>query len=109
MSAVQRADGAARQAEVEFVAMESSRGKESTSWENVEHFGNEQFICGMWEYFTLKRAEANKILDDAARERQEGIQGQWQQESLFREFLGGVQRKCRHGLSRPNHAESYVA
>ena len=40
MSAVpQRADGAARRAEVEFVAMESSRGKEGTSWESVENCG----------------------------------------------------------------------
>ena len=38
--------------------------------------GNEQFINGMWEYFILKRAEAKKILEDAARERQEGIQDQ---------------------------------
>ena len=41
MSAVfQRADGEARQAEVEFVAMENSGGKESTSWENVENTWN---------------------------------------------------------------------
>ena len=33
---LQRADGAARQAEVESVAMESSFGTESTSWENVQ-------------------------------------------------------------------------
>ena len=36
---LQRADGAARQAEVEFLAMESSLGKESTSWEGVENYG----------------------------------------------------------------------
>ena len=74
MSAViQRADGAARQAEVEF-AMESS-------WEKAHRgrvwkiMGNEQFINGMWKYFTLRRAEAKKILEDAARDRQEGMQG----------------------------------
>ena len=40
MSAVpQRAAGAAGSAEVEFAAMESSRGKEGTSWENVENYG----------------------------------------------------------------------
>ena len=33
----ERTVGTARQAEVEFVAIESSRGKESTSWENVEN------------------------------------------------------------------------
>ena len=49
--------------------------------------GSEQFIRGMWEYFILRRAEAKKILEAAARERQEGMQGQWQQESSFREIL----------------------
>ena len=53
-------------------------------WKTV---GNEQFISGMWEYFTLKGAEAKKILEDAAREWQEGVKGQWQQESPFREVL----------------------
>ena len=49
--------------------------------------GHEQFINVVWEYFTLNRAEAKKILKDAVREGQEGIQGQWQQESPFREVL----------------------
>ena len=48
--------------------------------------GSEQFIHGIWKYFTLKRAEAKRIRDDAAQERQEGIQGQWQQESPSREI-----------------------
>ena len=48
--------------------------------------GNAQLIRGMWEYFTLKLVEAKKILDDAARERPEGIQDQWQQESPFRDI-----------------------
>ena len=54
--------------------------------------GNEQFISGMWEYFTLERAEENMILEDASREKQEGIQGQWQQESPFREILEQARR-----------------
>ena len=40
----------------------------------------------MWEYFTTRRARAKKILADAAKEKQEGTQGQWQQESPFKEF-----------------------
>ena len=67
--------------------------------------GNEQFSSGMWEYFTLQRAEAKKILEGATRERQEGTQGQWQQESLFREILEQVRRKCGCGMWRPNDAE----
>ena len=34
----------------------------------------------MWEHFTTKRAWVKKVLADAAEEKQEGIQGQWQQE-----------------------------
>ena len=41
----------------------------------------------MWEYFTLKRARARKILVDAAREKHEGKQGQFQQEPPFKEVL----------------------
>ena len=46
----------------------------------------------MWEYFTLKRAETKKILEDVSRDEQEGTQGQWQQESPFREALEQVKR-----------------
>ena len=55
--------------------------------------GHDQFTRGRWEYFTLERAEAKRIRDDAAREKQEGIQGQWQQESPFREILDQARRK----------------
>ena len=41
----------------------------------------------MWEYFTLKSAWTRKILADAAQEKQEEIQGHWQQESPFNEVL----------------------
>ena len=58
----------------------------------------------MWEYFTLKRAGARKILEDASREKQEGIQGQWQQESPFREILEHVIRNADMGYF-PNDAE----
>ena len=37
--------------------------------------GHEQFTRGVWEYFTLKCAEARKFRDDGARERQEGTHG----------------------------------
>ena len=66
--------------------------------------GNEQFIRGVWEYFTLKRAEVKKILDDGSRERQEGIQGQWQQESPFREIMeqvrGNADMRCSAQMIR---------
>ena len=53
----------------------------------------------MWEYFTLKRAEAKRIRDDAAREKQEGVQSQWQQESPFREILEQARRNEDVGCS----------
>ena len=40
--------------------MESSRGKEGSSWENVDFFGNEQFFNGIWEYFTLKKGRGKE-------------------------------------------------
>ena len=66
--------------------------------------GNEQFIRGMWEYFTLKRAEVKKILEDASRNGQAGIQGQWQQESPFRETLKQVRGNADMGGAPPNDA-----
>ena len=56
--------------------------------------GNEQLIRGMWEYFTLERTEVRKILAEASREKQEGIQGQWQQETAFREVLEQVKKSA---------------
>ena len=59
-------------------------------WSGTEVMENAQFIIGLWEYFTLERAEVRKILADPSREKQEGIQGLWQQESPFREVLEQV-------------------
>ena len=68
--------------------------------------GNQPIRRGMWECFTFKIAEAKKIVDDAARDRQEGIQGQWQQGSPFREILepvrGNVRAGCGHQMMRKN-------
>ena len=63
----------------------------------------------MWEYFTLKRAETKRIRDDAARERQEGIQGQRQQESPFREILEHVRRNEDMGCSSEVMRKGYFA
>ena len=40
--------------------------------------GIDQYVQGMWEYFSFERAKAKKFLKDAEKEQQEGIQGQWQ-------------------------------
>ena len=37
--------------------------------------GKDQYVRGMWEYFSLERLKAKKFLKDAEKEQQEGIQG----------------------------------
>ena len=103
----ERTVGTARQAEVEI------RGNRKQSWERKHIVGEcgklleMSNFCGLCEYFTLKRAEARKILEDAAREGQEGTQGQLQQESLFREVLeqvrGNVDMRCSAQIIRKSH------
>ena len=39
------------------------------------------------EYFSFERVKAKKFMKDAEKEKQEGIQGQWQRESLAKEYL----------------------
>ena len=46
----------------------------------------------MRAYFTINRAWARKVLADANLEKQEGIQGRWQQESPFKEVREQVKR-----------------
>ena len=43
--------------------------------------GKDQYIKGMWEYFSLERVTAKQFRKDAEKDKQEGIQGQWQRES----------------------------
>ena len=81
---LQRKTGSARQTAAEVEGMERDCGSKSSSWQEI---GSEQLLRGMWEYFTLQRAWARKIKAEAARGKQEGKQGQWQQESPFTEVL----------------------
>ena len=53
-------------------------------------------------------AEAKKILEDAARERQEGILGQWQQESPFRKVLEQVKGNLDMGCGAQMMRKSYI-
>ena len=71
--------------------------------------GNEQLTRGVWEYFTLNRAEAKRIRDDAAREKQEGISGQWQQEYSSREILEDARRNEDMVCSSEILRRSYLA
>ena len=42
----------------------------------------EQSVRRMWEHFTIKKAWTRSVLVDAEKERQEGTEGDWQQESV---------------------------
>ena len=78
-------------------------------WRIWKVMGNEQFKRGKWVYFTHRRAEVKKILADASRERQEGIQGQWQQASSFREILEQVRGNAGVGCRSQMMRRGYLA
>ena len=71
--------------------------------------GSEQFLRGMWEYFTLRRARTRKILADATQEEQEGTQDQWQQESPFKEVLEQVIRNADTDCNAQTMRSAYNA
>ena len=52
--------------------------------------GKDQYIQGMWEYLSLEITKAKRLLKDAEKEKQEGMQRQWQRESLAEEYLEQV-------------------
>ena len=62
-------------------------------------FGMEQFMRGMWEHVTVKRASAKAVLADAEKEKQEGIQGKWQLETPFNEVLAHTRKKKNSDMS----------
>ena len=74
----------------EELAVEGSRGKRAHRGRLWRMLGKDQYRQGMWEYFSLERLRAKKLMKDAEKEKQEGIQGQWQQESPAKEFLDRV-------------------
>ena len=52
---------------LQWRAVAEKKARRGRMWNMI---GNAQFRRGMWEYFTLRWAEAKKIREDAARERQ---------------------------------------
>ena len=54
--------------------------------------GKEQYMREMWAYYCRERLRVQKFREDAGKERQTGMQGQWQHESPAREYLEQV--KC---------------
>ena len=51
-------------------------------------------FCAECGSISLQRAEARKTLADAAQEKQEGMPGQWQHESPFKEVVVQVKRSA---------------
>ena len=47
----------------------------------------EHFARRVWEHFTIKKALARSVLVNVGTERQDETEGDWQQESPYREEL----------------------
>ena len=65
----------------EFVENKPHRGR---LWKMK---GKEQYIPEMWEYYCRERSRVRNFREEAQKEKQAGIQGQWQHESPARENL----------------------
>ena len=76
-----------------MVEQKAHRGK---LWKML---GKDLFIEKMWEYFCSERVKSKKFLEDAEKEEQEGIQGQWQQESHAEEVLDQLRRCADTGCT----------
>ena len=65
--------------------------------------GKEQYMREMLEFCCRERSRVKKLREDAERERQAGLQGQWQHESPAMEYLEQVKccndSDCTHRLS----------
>ena len=58
------------------------RRQKGASWKVMESAGErDQYTREMWEYLSCERSKVKKFREDAEKEKQEGIQGQWQSES----------------------------
>ena len=62
--------------------------------------GKEQYIREMWQYFCLEGLRVKKFREEAEKERQAGIQGQWQQVEQVKccNDTDCTQRMMRHGF-----------
>ena len=82
----------------EVVEREAHRGR---LW-NI--FGSDQFLRGMWEYFTHRRAWARKILADAAQEKTRSNTRSVVTRVTFQKSFGASQKKCGYRLQCPKDA-----
>ena len=67
-------------------------------------FGIEHFLCGMREFFILKRAGARKMLADAAQEKTRRNTGSVATRIPLQRSFGASQKKCGYRLQCPNNA-----
>ena len=89
-SVLQRKNDGTGPGAVEVLAVEGSGGTESASWQTVENVGKGRVYTRNVEYFSLERATVKQFLKDAEKEKWEGVQGEWQQESPAKEYLDQV-------------------
>ena len=71
----------------EFVEKKAHHGR---LWKML---GKDQYMREMWESYSCERSKIKNFREDAVKEKQGGIQGQWQRESPAKEYLEQV--KCR--------------
>ena len=91
------------------MVMESSRGEEGTSWKNLENHGKRAVHAWYVGVFYPQNSISKRIRDDTAREKQEGIQDQWQQESPFREILEQARRNEDMGCGSEVMRKGFIA
>ena len=89
--------------------MGSSRGEEGAAWKNLENHGKRATHAWFVGVFDPQKGRGEEDSRDAAREKQEGIQGQWQQESFFREILEQTRRNEDTGCSSEVMRKGFVA
>ena len=73
------------------------------SWET----SSSRVVCG--SILPSEQQISKRIRDDTAREKQEGIQGQWQQESPFREILEQARRNEDVGCGSEVMRKGFIA
>ena len=87
---LQQNSGGKKRYIIDKAAEEPSPGEESASWNVMEIAGRRPVLRGMWEHFSCERSKAKKFREDAEKEKQAGIQDQWQRESPSKEYLEQV-------------------
>ena len=70
----------------------------------MENDGKRKYTREMWENYCRERLRETSFREDAEKERQAGIQGQWQHDSPTKEYLERVKccndTECTHRMMK---------